>query len=169
MSLRYYESAFSRLNLHTVGTHTSPHKVAMLLAVTDLIEAGTLSENRIEFSKSLTKAFSARFKTLKKEGDSSRPIYPYFRLCYDRFWHHHLKPGQSKPYSQLFTVTSRNELERHIAFAYLDNELFELLSNHSVREPLRAALLESMTITDDERRARLQVNGWDWLECEACV
>ena len=169
MSLLEYESAFSRLNLHTVGTHTSPHKVAMLLAVTDLIEDGTLSENRIEYIESLTKAFSARFKSLKTEGDSSRPIYPYFHLRHDRFWHHCVKPGQSNRYSQLSTVTSRKQLEQHIEYAYLDEELFELLGNHSVRELLRAALLESMTITDDERRARLQVNGWDWLECEACV
>ena len=169
MSLLDYESAFSLLNLHTAGTHTSPHKVAMLLAVMDLIEDGTLSENRIEYSTSLTKAFAARFKKLRTEGDSSRPIYPYFHLRNDGFWHHHLKPGQSEPYGRLGTVTSRNQIDRHIAYAYLDDELFELLGNHTVRELLRAALLESMTITPDERRARLQVNGWDWLECEACV
>ncbi len=38
MSLQYYEAAFSQLNLHMEGTHASPHKVAMLLAVMDLIE-----------------------------------------------------------------------------------------------------------------------------------
>ena len=169
MSLLSYESAFSRLNLHVAGAHRSPHKVAMLLAVTDLIEDGTLSENRIEYSRSLTQAFAARFKELKAEGDSSRPIYPYFHLRTEGFWHHYLNPGQSEPYGQLNTVTSRNQIDRHIAYAYLDDELFELLGNHTVRELLRAALLENVTISDDERRARLQVNGWDWLECEACV
>lgn len=169
MSLLSYESAFSRLNLHTARTHASPHKVAMLLAVTDLIEDGTLSENRIEYSESLTKAFSARFNGLRMDGDSSRPIYPYFHLRKDEFWHHRLKPGQSESYGQLSTVTSRNQLDRHIAYAYLDDELFELLGNHTVRKLFRAALLENLTITADERRARLQVNGWDWLECEACV
>ena len=169
MSLLSYESAFSRLNLHVAGAHRSPHKVAMLLAVTDLIEDGTLSENRIEYSRSLTQAFAARFKELKAEGDSSRPIYPYFHLRSEGFWHHYLNPGQSEPYGQLNTVTGRNQIDRHIAYAYLDDELFELLGNHTVRELLRAALLENVTISDDERRARLQVNGWDWLECEACV
>ena len=169
MSLRYYETAFSQLNLHTARTHTSPHKVALLLAVSDLIEGGTLSENRIEYSKSLANAFAARFKELRTAGDSSRPIYPYFHLRHDGFWHHRLKPGQNESYSQLNTVTSRKQIDQHIDYAYLDDELFELLGNHTVRELLRAALLENMTITPDERRARLQVNGWDWLECEACV
>ena len=169
MTLLYYESAFSGLNLHTAGDHASPHKVAMLLAVTDLIEDGTLTDNRIEYSESLTRAFAARFRELRTEGDSTRPIYPYFHLRKDGFWHHSLKPGQSESYHRIPTVTSRSQIDRHIAFAYLDDELFELLDNHTVRELLRAALLENMTITPDERRARLQVNGWDWLECEACV
>ena len=141
----------------------------MLLAVTDLIEDGTLTENRIDYSESLTRAFAARFSELRTEEDSPRPIYPYFHLRKDGFWHHRLKPGQSESYRQLSTVTSRNQVDRHIAYAYLDDELFELLENHTVRELLRAALFENMTITPDERRARLQVNGWDWLECEACV
>ena len=56
MSLLYDESVFSELNLHRAGARTSPHKVAMLLAVTDLVEDGTLTENRIEYSASLTSA-----------------------------------------------------------------------------------------------------------------
>ena len=169
MTLLYYESLFSGLNLHTAGGLASPHKVAMLLAVTDLIEGGTLTDNRIEYSESLISAFARRFKGLRTEGDSPRPIYPYFHLRKDGFWHHSLRPGQTESYHQLSTITSRNQIDRHIAFVYLDDELFELLNNYTVRELLRVALYANLTITSDERRARLQVNGWDWLECEACV
>ena len=119
MTLLYYESVFSGLNLHMAGARVSPHKVAMLLAVTDLVEDGTLTDNRIEYSKSLTAAFQERFRELGTEGDSSRAIYPYFHLRKDGFWHHWLKPGQSESYYQLSTVTNRNQIDRHIAFAYL--------------------------------------------------
>lgn len=169
MTLLYYESVFSALNLHRRGTRESPHKVAMLLAVTDLIEKETLTDNNIEYSDPLIRAFTERFRELRIEGDSPRPIYPYFHLRSEGFWHHRLKPGQRESYSELATVTSRSQVEQHIAFAYLDDELFELLNNHAVRELLRSALLQNMSITPEERRARLQVNGWDWLECEACV
>ena len=141
----------------------------MLLAVTDLIEKGAFTDNNIEYSDPLTKAFAARFRELGMEGDSPRPIYPYFHLRSEGFWHHRLKPGQRESYGELTTVTSRNQVEQHIAFAHLDDELFELLNNHAVRELLRSALLENMTITPEERQSRLQVRGWDWLECEACV
>lgn len=169
MTLLRYESTFSALNMHRAGARSSPHKVAMLLAVMDLIENGDLKDNSIEYSESLIEAFAVRFRELETEGDSSRPIYPYFHLRNDGFWHHRLKPGQSESYSRLTTVTSRSQVEQHIAFAYLDDELFELLDNQVVRELFRAALLENMAITPEERLARLQVNGWDWLECEACV
>lgn len=169
MTLLYYESVFSALNLHRTRKRESPHKVAMLLAVTDLIENGELTDNSIEYSETLIGAFTVRFRELAGAGDNKRPIYPYFHLRSEGFWHHRLKPGQSESYSRLSTVTSRSQVEQHIAYAYLDDELFELLDNHTVRELLRAALLNNMTITPEERRARLQVDGWDWLECEACV
>ena len=169
MSLLYYEALFSGMNVHMARSRPSPHKVAMVLAVTDLIEDGSLSDNRIEFNESLLKAFAARFKDLKKVGDSLKPVYPFFHLRKEGFWHHWLKPGRSESYHRLQTVTSRKQIDQHIKFAYLDDQLFELLKNVAVRDLLRAALLENMTITGEERRTRLQVNGWDWLECEACV
>ena len=169
MSFLYYESVFSGLNLYKGGGRASPHKVAMLLAVTDLIEDGTLTENRIEYSAALTRAFARRFKELKSAGDTVRPIYPYFHLRKDKFWHHNLKPGRSEAYDRLSTVTKRSQIDDNVAFASLDPELFELLKNADVRQLLRVALRENLTITEEERRARLEVRGWDWLECEECV
>ena len=169
MSLLYYEALFSQLNVYMAGSRPSPHKVALVMAVIDLIEDGELSENRIEYNEPLISAFAARFKELQKEGDARRPIYPYFHLRKERFWHHQLKPGQSESYNRLQTVTSRNQIDRHIAYAFLDDPLFELLQNLAVRNLLRAALLENMSITQEQRQERLRVNGWDWLECEACV
>ena len=141
----------------------------MLLAATDLIEDGALTENSIEYSESLTGAFVARFSEIGPEGGNPKPILPYFHLRSEGFWHHRLKPGRRESYNRLPTVTSHSQIDQHIDHAYLDDELFELLDNHTVRELLRAALLENRRITTAERRARLQVNGWDWLECEACV
>ncbi|MCY4343084.1 MAG: DUF3883 domain-containing protein [Gammaproteobacteria bacterium] len=134
-----------------------------------MIEDGTLTENSIEYCESLRKAFVARFNDFGSEGDDPKSIDPYFHLRSEDFRHHRLKPGQRESYNQLKAVTSPGQVEQHIAYAYLDDELFELLDNHTVRELLRAALLARTRITSEERRTRLQVKGWDWLECEACV
>ena len=164
MSLLYYEATFSQLNLHRAGGRRSPHKVAMLLAVLDLVEDGTLTENKIEYSRVLTRAFAGRFKELQSAGDTARAIYPYFHLRKEKFWHHHLKPGRSEAYSGLSTVTTRSQIDDNIAFVSLDQELFELLGNPDVRQLLRDALRDNLTVTEEERRARLEANGWDWLD-----
>lgn len=136
----------------------------MLMAVMDLIENGTLTENKIEYCEVLTRAFAGRFKELQSAGDRARPIYPYFHLRKDKFWHHNLKPGRSEAYSRLSTVTKRSQIDDNIASVSLDQELFGLLGNADVRQLLRDALRENLTITEEQRRARLEVGGWDWLD-----
>ena len=141
----------------------------MLLAVADLIEDGTLTDNIIEYSERLEGTFATRFGELDALKDSNGPFFSYFHLRDDRFWHHQLKPGKRDSYDRLSTVAARDQVVQHIAYAYLDDELFELMTNQTVRDLLRAALLEVVTITSDDVRARLRVRGWDWLECEACI
>ena len=77
----------------------------------------------------------------------THPEFPFGRLPADGLWE---IPGS----------------QDNVAFASLDPELFELLKNADVRQLLRVALRENLTITEEERRARLEVRGWDWLECE---
>ncbi len=121
--LLYYEKIFSELNVHIASGRPSPDKVAMLLAVMDLIESGHLAENRIEYSEPLIAAFAKRFGDLKTAGGSLEPIHPYLHLYKDGFWHHGIKPGRNASYHQLSTVTSREQVDRHIAFFISENEV----------------------------------------------
>lgn len=77
MNLAYYEDRFSRLNLNKSAGRVSPHKVAMLLAVMDLIESGKLAANRIPFDEPLLIAFTRRFDELSSEGDVNNPHLPF--------------------------------------------------------------------------------------------
>jgi len=169
MSLLYYESAFSRLNPNKARGNVSPHKIAMLLAVMDLIEAGTLIDNQIEFTEVLTRAFTNRFNELKSDSDRDNPHLPFFHLRSEGFWHHQLKPGKVDSYAKLSTASGPGVILENIRFAYLDDELFELLQNHVVRELLKTAVFRNLELTPTRRQEILEVDGWDWLECEACV
>jgi hypothetical protein len=169
MSLLYYEAAFSRLNPNKAKGNVSPHKIAMLLAVIDLIESGSLIDNQIEFTEALTQTFTKRFNELKSDADRDNPHLPFFHLRSSGFWHHELNPGKLDSYSRLSTASSAGIIVEHIRFVYLDDELFELLQNHVVRELLKTALYKNLELTSISRKEILQVDGWDWLECEACV
>lgn len=170
MSLLDYEQRFSQLNPNRVGNHISPHKLAMMLAVFDLIETGDIQNNEIYFTEPLQNKFTKHFNSLKTEGDRDNPHLPFFHLRGEGFWHHQILPGHREAYQQLMTASGPGAIENHISYAYLDEELFELLGNQFARELLKTALYSNIEITQERRQAILDVgNGWDWLECEASV
>lgn len=169
MGLLSYEKAFSNLKLNAkVGGEKSPHKVAMLFAVIELIEQKQYTENRITLNDILTTAFSKHFTLLKGHNDHDNPYLPFFHLRSSGFWHHQVKPGKLASYQQLTTAKSPDTLNEHVAFAYLDDELFELLNNQVVRILLKSALEQNLTVA---MRSDLLSQGksWSWLECESIV
>lgn len=169
MSLIDYEKRFSRLRLNNSGGRKSPHKVSMLLAVMDAIEDGQAADNRFYFDDLLKQRFKEHFLRYAGSSDRVNPHLPFFHLCAEGFWHHKVRPGQHESYKRLSTAASSGVINAHIEYAFLDDELYELLGNKIVRELLKAALLQNLD--DQTIQEILQTNrkGWDWLECEFLV
>ena len=168
MWLLDYEHRFSKLNMNAAGGEKSPHKVAMLLAVIDGIESGDTTANRIYFSGALRARFKAHLRQFAGDQDRNNPHLPFFHLRTEGFWHHEIKPSGRAEYASLSTASGPGIIERCIQYAYLDDELFELLGNSLVAELLRKALFINL---DDASREHIlrSGNGWDWLECEMVV
>jgi hypothetical protein len=140
----------------------------MLMAVVELIGQGEITNNRIYFDPRLRESFAYYFDRYRLAQDRDSPHLPFFHLRSEPFWHHKVKPGQREHYLSLTTAGSRAAIDTHIAYAYLDEALFELLKNHFVREYL-VSTLES-TLQEEDRRSLLSPgNGWDWIECELTV
>lgn len=169
MSLLDYEERFSRLRVNSGGANKSPHKVAMLQAVIDLVESGEVANNRFYFDDSLRSQFTRRFQALASPSDRNNPHLPYFHLRSEGFWHLKVRPGQHDSYEQLTTASSPGVIKAHIDYASLDDELFELLGNQIARELLRSALLISLDENSIRDLLQPERGGWDWLECEFLV
>lgn len=169
MSLLDYEKRFSTLRMNRGVANKSPHKVAMLQTVMDLVESNKITSNRFYFDNDLKYHFTKRFKELASPFDRNNPHLPFFHLRSEGFWHHKVKLGHWESYQQLTTVTSPGVIDAQIDYAFLDDELFELLGNQIARELLRSSLLKSLD--EEEIRDLLQPErgGWDWLECEFLV
>jgi len=168
MSLEFYAEKFNALNMNRQKGGVSPHKVCMLLAVMDLIANKTINNNRIFFDQNLRLSFSHNFNKYRTETDRDSPHLPFFHLRSESFWHHQPKPGRAAAYQRLSTVSGPGELNNNVAYAYLDEELFQLLQSQVAREYLRASLLENLNFAS--QRALLNLgDAWDWLECEAIV
>lgn len=168
MGLLYYENLFSKLRVNRLNGHASPHKVAMLLAVIQLIEESNISRNRIYFDQELKREFTNQFRQLASPGDSDNPHLPFFHLRSSGFWEHHLNPGKNDSYKKLTTASGPGDIAKHIQYVNLDDELFELLCNDVVRKILRTNLYKNL---EENERNRLfeAVRGWNWDECELVV
>jgi hypothetical protein len=171
MSVAKYDEQFARLRMNRTKEGVSPHKVAMLLAVADLIESGKISNNQIRYNDELLGAFDLQFAKLATEKDRNSPHLPYFHLGSEGFWKFQTLPGMEASWNQLKTVSSATLIREHVLFAYLDEELFELLRIGVVREHLKSTLLGNIELTAESRRKSLgSENGdWSWLECEVVV
>jgi len=168
MSLNYYEQQFRQLNINRSQGRGSPHKMCMLLSVIELIRTGDISANRIYFDDVLKSTFSKYFNRYRTEQDRDNPHLPFFHLRSEPFWHHQVKHGQDANYEALSSASGSGVIEQTIAFAYLDETLFELLKNQFARDYLTATL-ESTLEEQDLRKILEQPKGWDWLECEVTV
>ncbi len=138
MALEYYLDRFQNLNMNRASGKKSPHKVCMLLAVMDLIQAGKITSTKIEFSPSLKDRFTHYFDKFALGNDKNTPENPYFHLRSEGFWHLTYNAGYSE------SSTNRYSLKA-VASATIDLELFEYMSSLIVSHELKHALVSNFS------------------------
>ena len=148
MSLASYQEKFSQLAVNLAHGEFRPHKICMLLAVLDLAQAGGLVENRIYFSPPLKERYLKFFEAVKGPNMHAHAHYPFFHLRgklkkgVPSFWHLQPLPGRESAVKALVTITSSNQLTSNIAFAKIDEELFEIVQSPDAIDVLGEALTE---------------------------
>lgn len=140
--LNYYIDCFSSLSTMKKLGKPAPHKALLLLSVIDLVEQGVITDCRIPLSDCLDKRFKYNTKKLLGESILFQPKinYPYFHMRSESFWQ--LVPVGNRPIS-IVSNFSLSNLRKQIAFAAIDEELFELLKSPNVRAKLRVVLIST--------------------------
>lgn len=138
MALEYYLDRFQNLKMNTVGGKKSPHKVCMLLAVMDLIQAGHIVSNRIKFNQILKDQFTRHFNTFAQDKDKNTPENPYFHLRSEGFWHLSYNDGFDEETTSRFS-------SKAVSYASLDEELFTYMKSYIVSNELKQALVSNLS------------------------
>ncbi|ASA56519.1 HNH endonuclease [Vibrio gazogenes] len=138
MSLEYYEDKFRNLNMNTKGNHKSPHKVCMLLAVTELIESGVIAANRIDLNEPLKEAFTRFFNQRRRDTDQNTPENPYFHLKSEGFWHIVYNPGIDPATVKRYSKTA-------VSHITIDDALFAYLQSRITNTDLKEALNHNLS------------------------
>ncbi|ELR63789.1 putative type II restriction endonuclease [Photobacterium marinum] len=138
MSLEWYVDKFQNLNTNSQNGRKSPHKVCMLLAVMDLIQAGRIHQNKILFDSTLKERFSHFFGQMSLGNDRNTPENPFYHLKSEGFWHlvYHdgVDPDTVKRYSA-----------KNVSHAFLDDELFDYINSSITVNVLKEALTNNLS------------------------
>lgn len=140
-NLSYYTNKFTKLRVDRAWGAVAPHKPILLLSVIELIEQGLLRHNQIPLSPELIAAFLKLWQQLGSTAHNADIGMPFFHLKSDGFWHFKPNPGFEALLSSGAKVRAVGVLRQVVEYAYLDEELFELLQQPISRNFLTTVLL----------------------------
>ncbi|NJO93292.1 MAG: HNH endonuclease [Hydrococcus sp. RM1_1_31] len=149
--ITYYRRKFSpRSASNKIGLGVSrsagvaPNKPVLLLSVIELIQRGQIQHNRIYLSPELIATFLKLWSDLDIHREANIGL-PFFHLKSDGFWHFKANSGFEFVESQKSKVKVRtvSSLNQAVQYAYLDPELFALLSDPTFRADLTYVLVNS--------------------------
>lgn len=138
--LEFYIDCFSSLNTMKKCGKPAPHKALLLLSVIDLIERGVITNCQVLLSEELELQFKHNTSVLLDDSILFQPkiSYPYFHMKSEPFWE--LISSTENPVGEMGNYSITN-LRKHIAYARIDEELFNLLQNPNVCAKLRVTLI----------------------------
>lgn len=139
-ALSYYARKFQRLRVDRAHG-TAPHKPILLCAVIELFERGAFPENQIELSPHLNQTFLKYWSYLGSALHNPDISRPFFHMQSGKFWHLMANPGFERVIAEKIKLKTLAEVKRAVRYAYLDEDLFEFLSETSTRESLLAVLV----------------------------
>ena len=138
--LNYYIDCFSSLNTMKKCGKPAPHKALLLLSVIDLVERGIITDCRIPLSDELIRQFKRNTSALLGKSKLFQPVanYPYYHMKSEPFWQ-----LVANPNCQIDKISNYSlpNLRANIAYARMEQELFDLLQNPNVRAKLRVTLI----------------------------
>jgi putative restriction endonuclease len=138
-SLTYYCKCFTNLNVsNNISRGKALHKPILILSVLELIAQEEITENKILISDQLIDTFNKYWNIfVKSDAGFVRGIhYPFFYLRTEGFWY--LQSEDSLDGVKIKTI---GKLREKIKYAYLDNELFNLLQDPFSRQVLIDSLV----------------------------
>lgn len=146
MSVQGYIDKFLRLNVAAARGSRSPHKVCMLLAVLDLARSGALLCNEIRYTPALLERYRQYFDAVRGPSDHPNPWFPFFHLQgrlrggEKSFWHLRALPGREAALESLDSARSARAITDNVDYAWLDDDLYALLTDPIAADELAASL-----------------------------
>jgi putative restriction endonuclease len=140
--LGFYIKKFTKLRVDRAHGSVAPHKPILLLCVIELIQQGLIQHNQIFLSAELISTFLKYWSYLGSEAHRSDIALPFYHMTGDGFWHLAPNPGFESTIAAKVKLKSLTALRNAVNYAYVDDELIQLLRLPESRDYLMKALIE---------------------------
>lgn len=139
LRIKYYSDALLKLHCAQVRDRKILAKPIFVLSVIQVIGDGIVTNNRFEYGKGNFNRFHEVYKDMYlsyQPNEYLTPIFkPFYHLTTDGFWHHKVL-NECIP-----KKSSATYLRENVSYAYLDEALWDLLQEPSVREEYRELIV----------------------------
>ena len=145
--LAKYIDQFSNLNVRILHGDSAPHKPILLLTIISLIESGDIWKNAIYPTDKIKAIFEALWMNYVRNNTQFviAPWTPFWHMKNEPFWH--FKPKQLgfdiDSLVDTGQTASIGQIRDHIDYAYLDQELYDILQDKEFRNILKRQLIET--------------------------
>lgn len=147
--LSKYKYLLENMSVKITDGQKKPNKAIMLLSVIDLIRCGYITDNRIYIENTIQEAFEYNWR---KYVNPNPPTCwtPFWHLKKESFWHFVpiVKNFDIESIVPSGQTASFWQIRLHIKYAYIDQELYELLVDKSFRTEITRLLYRTYLILD---------------------
>ncbi len=159
----YYCRKFAKLNVSR-SSGVAPNKPILLLSIIELISQEQIRQNQITLSAELIATFLNLWSNLEPVRPPNIAL-PFFHLRGDGFWYHYPKPGFELLINSHMKIRTVSALQQTVEYAYLDQELFELLWNPDSRATLTGILISTWFSNKTQQiEQHLQVDAFQEIQ-----
>lgn len=143
--LAYYEERFSLLSTGVHNGKKLPHKAILLLSIMNLIDDGTIKKNKIELTATIANRFTYTWE-IHHLGDKVPSVWiPFWYMKSEPFWHFYASTDENILQNLLRFAghPTIGQMRNVIAYAYLDEPLFELMHDKTQHITLAQVLIDT--------------------------
>jgi putative restriction endonuclease len=142
--LATYVKKFSKLRVDRSKGSPAPHKAILLLSIIDSIAHGEITENKIYITPELVARFKDNWHNLVKTSNFTANFsLPFYHLKSEGFWFFKTLTGREILLTSSLSIKSFAHLKEVVDYAYLSDELYQLLTNQHTSSILKHTLIST--------------------------
>ena len=140
-----YTEMFRNLSTGVQNGKRLPHKAVLLLSILELVGNGTIKDNTIDLSKIIASSFATTWDSFHLGPKIPSVWVPFWYMKSEPFWHFKASTDESILRNLLCFAghPTIGQMRNVIKYAFVDEQLFELMRDEKERSALVNALIET--------------------------